>query len=142
MCAYSTHHHQTVYCVKEESPGHWSTYSDGSAVKTGAKIALRHLPSKRFLTSHQYRSPLTNQQEVCGAGDESVNERNPMLGSFAIWKVRFRIRESTKYITDNDATHRVWSSLMCVAGVLLRESLASHSLLSASQIDLDGMLGE
>ena len=95
--------------MKEESQGHWSTYSDGSSVKTGAKIALRHLPSKRFLTSHQYRSPLTNQQEVCGAGEESINERNPMLGSFAIWKVCYMCSREYYYYY-----YCVWSSLMWV----------------------------
>jgi len=45
------------------------TAQQGSKIPTGTLIRLQHLETKRFLHSHNHRSPLSGQQEVSCYGD-------------------------------------------------------------------------
>ena len=50
--------------------------AQGSRIPDGAVFRLQHAETKRWLHSHNHRSPLSNQQEVSAYGEEAQSNTN------------------------------------------------------------------
>uniref|UniRef100_A0A7S0YPH1 MIR domain-containing protein n=1 Tax=Polytomella parva TaxID=51329 RepID=A0A7S0YPH1_9CHLO len=82
----------------------------GSAIKKGFPIRLQHMSTRRWLHSHDFHSPLTNQLEVScfGSDDQSDSGDRWVIdwdGKDAIWRQSTRIRlhhvDTKGYLSSN-----------------------------------------
>ncbi|KAH7822091.1 putative stromal cell-derived factor 2 [Monocercomonoides exilis] len=61
----------SLWLVKAENG---KTYKRGTPVKCGDEIRLEHVSTKRNLHSHNFKSPISSQQEVSCFGDKGVGD--------------------------------------------------------------------
>jgi dolichyl-phosphate-mannose--protein O-mannosyl transferase len=82
----------TTHGAKDDQGGLWILKEGqnlpiceaGQEIKCGDIIRFQHLHTGKNLHSHLFKSPLTNNQEVSGFGDngEGLNERNILMMTF------------------------------------------------------------
>lgn len=68
--------------IKEDVNSHWmikgketkSPCGRGQPVQCDSEVRLQHITTGRNLHSHQFRSPLSNQQEVSAFGEQGEEE--------------------------------------------------------------------
>lgn len=83
----------------------------GSLIKKGQKVRIQHNPTRRWLHSHLYYSPLTNSQEVsCFGGEEESDTGDHWVVDWdskgKYWKqdtkVRLKHVDTGKYLYSHD----------------------------------------
>lgn len=86
--------------------------SPGAPVRKGSKLRLRHVSTRKWLHSHEYASPLSNNQEVSAFGSDTQSDGGDVWslewdGKGKFWrqntKARLKHVDTSKYLYSHDA---------------------------------------
>ncbi|PSC68775.1 stromal cell-derived factor 2 [Micractinium conductrix] len=104
----------TGYPEKDSALSLWvvraANCMQGSPISKGQEVRLQHVGTRRWLHSHQFASPLSNNQEVSCFGDDSTSDSGDMWrvewdGAAPHWErdaaVRLLHRDTAGYLSNH-----------------------------------------